>query len=68
MYVQSHGRLKARFGDSLENRDSQESLSQEPTKKKRTSFMPTRGLASATRIINQHLFGIQSSIGSRSGT
>ncbi|XP_065171768.1 uncharacterized protein [Atheta coriaria] len=66
-FQQSHGRLKARFGDSLENRDSQESLSQEPTKKKRTSFMPTRGLASATRIINQHLFGIQSSIGSRSG-
>ncbi|XP_017768936.1 PREDICTED: potassium voltage-gated channel protein Shab isoform X5 [Nicrophorus vespilloides] len=59
----SHGsRPKTRFGDAFE-RDSQESLE----KKKRTSFIPTRGLASATRIINQHLFGIQNLGGSRTG-
>ncbi|KAG5885157.1 hypothetical protein JTB14_037606 [Gonioctena quinquepunctata] len=48
------GRPRTRFGDSFEN-DSQESLE----KKKRTSFIPSRSLASATRIINQHLFGLQ---------
>nr|CAI5861826.1 unnamed protein product [Callosobruchus analis] len=48
------GRQRARFGDSLEN-NSQESLE----KKKKTSFIPTRGLTSATRILNQHLFGFQ---------
>ncbi|CAH1959743.1 unnamed protein product [Acanthoscelides obtectus] len=48
------GRPRTRFGDSLEN-NSQESLE----KKKKTSFMATRGLTSATRILNQHLFGFQ---------
>ncbi|XP_074029808.1 shaker cognate b isoform X1 [Leptinotarsa decemlineata] len=48
------GRPRTRFGDSFEN-DSQESLE----KKKKTSFIPSRSLASATRIINQHLFGLQ---------
>lgn len=28
---------------------------------RRTSFMPGRSIASVTRIINQHLFGLQSS-------
>lgn len=56
---QQGGRVRARFGD-----ESQESLE---TKRKK-SFMPTRGLASATRIINQHLFGLQNLSGSRSGT
>ncbi|RZC33728.1 uncharacterized protein BDFB_007783 [Asbolus verrucosus] len=60
---QQSGRPRTRFGDAFE-RDSQESLE---TKRKKTSFIPTRGLASATRIINQHLFGLQSLSGSRSG-
>lgn len=29
-------------------------------KVRRSSFMPTKSLASATKLINQHLFGIQS--------
>lgn len=29
-------------------------------KTRRSSFMPSRSLASATKLINQHLFGIQS--------
>ncbi|CAH1366644.1 hypothetical protein MTP99_007953 [Tenebrio molitor] len=60
---QQGGRPRTRFGDAFE-RDSQESLE---TKRKKTSFIPTRGLASATRIINQHLFGLQNLSGSRSG-
>lgn len=55
-------RPRTRFGSTFE-RDSQESLE----KKKKTSFIPTRSLASATRIINQHLFGLQNLSGSRSG-
>uniref|UniRef100_A0A1B6DFT9 BTB domain-containing protein n=1 Tax=Clastoptera arizonana TaxID=38151 RepID=A0A1B6DFT9_9HEMI len=45
-----------RFGDSP-GRESQESL--ETIKRRRPSFMPTKSLATATRIINQHLFGLQ---------
>ncbi|CAH0546294.1 unnamed protein product [Brassicogethes aeneus] len=55
------GRPRTRFGDAF-NRDSQESL-----EKKKKSFIPARSLASATRIINQHLFGLQNMSGSRSG-
>ncbi|KAJ8956477.1 hypothetical protein NQ314_006712, partial [Rhamnusium bicolor] len=55
-------RPRTRFGDAFD-RDSQESLE----KKKKTSFIPTRGLASATRIINQHLFGLQNLSGSKTG-
>ncbi|CAG9821855.1 unnamed protein product [Phaedon cochleariae] len=50
----SRGRPRTRFGDFCEN-ESQESLE----KKRKTSFVPSRSLASATRIINQHLFGLQ---------
>ncbi|CAH1112446.1 unnamed protein product [Psylliodes chrysocephalus] len=52
------GRPRTRFGESrgeMGDNDSQESLE----KKKKSSFMSSRGLASATRIINQHLFGLQ---------
>ncbi|KAJ8941337.1 hypothetical protein NQ318_004781 [Aromia moschata] len=56
------GRLRTRFGDAFE-RYSQESLE----KKKKTAFIPPRGFASATRIINQHLFGLQNISGSKSG-
>ncbi|XP_049818721.1 potassium voltage-gated channel protein Shab isoform X2 [Aethina tumida] len=58
---QQGGRPRTRFGDAF-NRDSQESLD-----KRKKSFIPTRSLASATRIINQHLFGLQNVTGSRSG-
>ncbi|XP_055373611.1 potassium voltage-gated channel protein Shab isoform X2 [Condylostylus longicornis] len=51
---------RTRFEDS---KQSQESLGE--SKKRRSSFMPSRSLASATKLINQHLFGIQN-IGSKS--
>lgn len=47
---------KARFEMS---KSSQESLN-EGKKNRRSSFMPAKSLASATKLINQHLFGIQS--------
>ncbi|CAG9862261.1 unnamed protein product [Phyllotreta striolata] len=56
------GRPRTRFGESRGDvcvNDSQESLEKSLEKRKRTSFMSSRGLASATRIINQHLFGLQ---------
>ncbi|XP_054285933.1 potassium voltage-gated channel protein Shab-like isoform X2 [Macrosteles quadrilineatus] len=45
-----------KLGESL-GRESQESL--ETIKRRRPSFMPSKSLATATRIINQHLFGLQ---------
>ncbi|XP_045461765.1 uncharacterized protein LOC123671920 isoform X1 [Harmonia axyridis] len=56
-------RPRTRFGDSTEQ-NSQESLE---GKRKKPPFMPTRSLASATRIINQHLFSLQNFGGSKSG-
>ncbi|XP_071057478.1 uncharacterized protein [Onthophagus taurus] len=54
---QQGGKPRTRFGDAFE-RDSQESLeSKRPSKK--SSFMSSKSFASATRIINQHLFGVQ---------
>lgn len=66
-FLQS-ARPRTRFGDSTDRPrfESQDSL--EPRKSRKTSFVPTRSLASATRIINQHLFGLQSLSGSKSGT
>ncbi|XP_037948603.1 uncharacterized protein DDB_G0271670-like [Teleopsis dalmanni] len=58
---------RARFEDS---KVSQENVGQESSpassgsKKKRSSFMPGKSLATATKLINQHLFGIQN-IGSK---
>lgn len=50
--------VKARFEAS---KASQESLSDSTKKcRNRSSFMPAKSLASATKLINQHLFGIQS--------
>lgn len=54
---------KARFEIGSCGKASEESLN-ETKKKSRSSFMPAKSLASATKLINQHLFGIQS-IGSR---
>ncbi|XP_046659297.1 potassium voltage-gated channel protein Shab-like isoform X4 [Homalodisca vitripennis] len=45
-----------KLGESI-GRESQESL--ETIKRRRPSFMPTKSIATATRIINQHLFGLQ---------
>ncbi|XP_060521100.1 potassium voltage-gated channel protein Shab [Cylas formicarius] len=59
---QQGGKPKTRFGDARQERDSQESLD----KRRKISLIPTRGLASATRILNQHLFG-HSLGGSRAG-
>lgn len=58
---QQSSKPRARFEDS---KLSQESLSQDTNKKKRSSFMPTKSLATATKLINQHLFGIQN-VGAR---
>lgn len=45
------------FGESLFGRASQESL--EGTRKRRPSFgLSSKSLTNATRIINQHLFGL----------
>ncbi|XP_037907466.1 potassium voltage-gated channel protein Shab isoform X4 [Hermetia illucens] len=52
---QQSSKPRARFEDS---KASQESLGE--GKKRRASFMPAKSLASATKLINQHLFGIQS--------
>lgn len=51
-----HTKPKARFEVT---KTSQESLN-EGKKNRRSSFMPAKSLASATKLINQHLFGIQS--------
>lgn len=58
-------RPRTRFGDAFE-RDSQESLETKKASKK-TSFISSRPLASASRIINQHLFGLQNISGTRAG-
>lgn len=53
----SANKQKARFQVA---QHSQENLSDTSTKKKsRSSFMPAKSIASATKLINQHLFGIQ---------
>lgn len=62
--VMQNFRPKTRFGDAFE-RDSQESLEKKHSKK--AAFNPTRSLASATRIINQHLFGLQNFSGIKAG-
>ncbi|XP_030759910.1 uncharacterized protein LOC115885220 [Sitophilus oryzae] len=54
-------RPRTRFGEA-QKQDSQESLD----KRKKISLIPSRGLASATRILNQHLFGYNLG-GSRAG-
>lgn len=55
-FQQSVTKPKARFEVT---KTSQESLN-ESKKNRRSSFMPAKSLASATKLINQHLFGIQS--------
>lgn len=61
---QQSSKPRARFEDT--KKLSQESLSTQDgsVKKKRSSFMPAKSLATATKLINQHLFGIQN-VGSR---
>lgn len=58
---QQSGKLRTRFED-YSKKISQESLGE--NKKRKSSFIPAKSLASATKLINQHLFGIQN-IGSR---
>lgn len=53
---------RARFEDSRfshENLGNESSPAASVGKKKRSSFMPGKSLATATKLINQHLFGIQ---------
>ncbi|XP_055689233.1 potassium voltage-gated channel protein Shab isoform X2 [Lutzomyia longipalpis] len=58
-FQQQSLKSRTRFEDS---KMSQESLNENGSKKnRRASFMPAKSLASATKLINQHLFGIQSS-------
>jgi hypothetical protein len=54
-------KLRTRFGEPDRGTgDSQDSLeTKQRGSSKRPGFMPTRSIASATRLINQHLFGIQ---------
>ncbi|XP_069701312.1 potassium voltage-gated channel protein Shab isoform X2 [Periplaneta americana] len=61
---------RTRFGEPERTRgDSQESLeTKQRSSTKRPSFMPTRSIASATRLINQHLFGIQTLGGKEGGS
>ncbi|KAM7357784.1 potassium voltage-gated channel protein Shab-like isoform 2-T13 [Cochliomyia hominivorax] len=59
---QSSTKPRARFEDSKlshENLGSESSPASSTGKKKRSSFMPGKSLATATKLINQHLFGIQ---------
>lgn len=59
---QSSTKPRARFEDSKlssENLGSENSPASSTGKKKRSSFMPGKSLATATKLINQHLFGIQ---------
>ncbi|XP_037821631.1 potassium voltage-gated channel protein Shab isoform X4 [Lucilia sericata] len=59
---QSSAKPRARFEDSKlshENLGSESSPASSTGKKKRSSFMPGKSLATATKLINQHLFGIQ---------
>ncbi|XP_065359059.1 potassium voltage-gated channel protein Shab isoform X4 [Calliphora vicina] len=59
---QSAAKPRARFEDSKlshENLGSESSPASSTGKKKRSSFMPGKSLATATKLINQHLFGIQ---------
>ncbi|KAK5642261.1 hypothetical protein RI129_008428 [Pyrocoelia pectoralis] len=61
---QPTNRQRTRFGNAFE-RQSQESLEGKRSSKK--SFMANKGFASASRILNQHLFGLHALSGSRSG-
>ncbi|XP_031347822.1 uncharacterized protein LOC116174140 isoform X2 [Photinus pyralis] len=60
---QPTNRQRTRFGNAFE-RQSQESLEGKRNSKK--SFMTSKGFASASRILNQHLFGLHALSGSRS--
>lgn len=46
--------------DSLDDAPTSVSNPGSVKKVRRSSFMPSKSLASATKLINQHLFGIQS--------
>ncbi|XP_021938979.1 uncharacterized protein LOC110839243 isoform X3 [Zootermopsis nevadensis] len=61
---------RTRFGEpERATGDSQESLdTKHRGSSKRSSFMSTRSIASATRLINQHLFGIQTLGGKEGGS
>lgn len=61
---------KGNSGILPSKKHSYDSLDEQPTsisnpgsvkKVRRSSFMPTKSLASATKLINQHLFGMQGS-------
>ncbi|GAB0100240.1 potassium voltage-gated channel protein Shab [Sergentomyia squamirostris] len=57
-FQQQSLKSKTRFDDG---KTSQDSLNENGKKNRRASFMPAKSLASATKLINQHLFGIHSS-------
>ncbi|XP_055708246.1 potassium voltage-gated channel protein Shab isoform X4 [Phlebotomus papatasi] len=57
-FQQQSMKSRTRFEDT---KVSQESLNEGGKKNRRASFMPAKSLASATKLINQHLFGIQAS-------
>lgn len=50
---------RARFEIGQQSQENVNDASTSSKKKSRSSFMPAKSLASATKLINQHLFGIQ---------
>lgn len=52
---------KTRFESAKDSQDSLDGGGSGAKKNRRASFMPTKSIASATKLINQHLFGIQNS-------
>lgn len=52
-------KVKTRFESNKDSQESLEASASTSKKNRRASFMPTKSIASATKLINQHLFGIQ---------
>lgn len=52
-------KVKTRFESNQDSQESLEACASTSKKNRRASFMPTKSIASATKLINQHLFGIQ---------
>ncbi|CAO1318893.1 unnamed protein product [Diamesa tonsa] len=52
-------KVKTRFESNKDSQESLEASGSTSKKNRRASFMPTKSIASATKLINQHLFGIQ---------
>lgn len=56
---------RPRFEEEQQWQGSQDSLARREKKGRRHSFIPSRSLASATRLLNQHLFGLSLGAGKK---